>query len=320
MVSDTNSTSPFSLKGDYPFLMKSQPKYRWWKPVAVAVVGLLIFTFFTALSVLIIYEVSGHDPQVQAVWSPTTDGSYMGGDQNDPFVLLVDFIPLALGIPSIAIAMRLFGLGGLKTLSSVEGGLRWKRFLSYIPLTFCLAVLVIAIETLIGVATGDSLGELTVVPIALLIIIVICPFQCAAEEYVFRGFLYQGFASWIPIVIIPLIIQAVLFASAHGYNSIGLLSVGFMALCSAWLATRTGGLEASISMHSVNNVISFGMSSLFVSQTTQANITIPSLICDLILIVAMTTILYWISKRKGYIEEKHPLTDAPDAPVAPVQG
>ena len=302
-MTSTNPTSLFSLKGNYPFLMKHQSKYRWWKPVCVALLALVLYIVFSVVAYLAIYAISGGDPQVQAAMSPSTDGAYVAGDQNDPFVLLVTFIPIALGIPSIAISMRAFGLGGLKTLSSTEGKLRWKRFVSYVPLTFCVALVIIVAETAFSVALGAELGECTFAPIALIVIVLICPFQCAAEEYVFRGFLFQGFSSWIPVAVIPLVIQTVLFALCHGYNSIGLLCVALMGACTAWLAIKTGGLEAPISMHAVNNVISFGIGSLFVSQTTQSEITIEGLICDVILVLAMTTTLYLISKRKGYLEK-----------------
>ena len=102
---------------------------------------------------------------------------------------------------------------------------------------------------------------------------------------------------------------------AHGYNIIGLVGVGFMGLCAAWLTVKTGGLEAAISMHAINNVISFGTSSLFVAQATQSNVTAFGLVADLILIIAMTVTLYLISKRKGYIEEKHPVAEPVAAPV-----
>ncbi len=316
-MSNTNLSSLFSLKGDYPFLMKSQPKYRWWKPILAALLAGVLFGIFSCIVFFAIYIISGEDQQVMAAVLPnaTTDGAYLSGDQNNPFVLLVTFLTIAVGIPSVGIAMRVCGLGGLKTLSSTEGKLRWKRFLSYIPLTFCVALVVFVIDLAISVMMGDTLGECTIVPITLLVILIFCPLQCAAEEYAFRGFVFQGFSSWIPVVVIPFIIQAVLFSMAHGYNIIGLVGVGFMGLCAAWLTVKTGGLEAAISMHAINNVISFGTSSLFVAQATQSNVTAFGLVADLILIIAMTVTLYLISKRKGYIEEKRPVAEPVAAPV-----
>ncbi len=58
-----------------------------------------------------------------------------------------------------------------------------------------------------------------------------------------------------PFFVIAL--PSLLFALAHIYEIWGMLSVGFMALIAAWLVWRTGGLEAAISLHVVNNVVGF---------------------------------------------------------------
>lgn len=302
-MTSNESNSLLSLKGDYPFLLKNQSKYRWWKPILAALFSAFIYIVLVVVTNIVIYFISGQDPQVQAAISPATNGEYIGGDLNDPFVLLATFIPIAVGIPSVALGMRALGLGKLGVLSSTEGKLRWERFIHYAPLTFCAGVAITVIETAISVAMGNPLGECTIVPIALITIIIVCPFQCAAEEYVFRGFLFQSFSSWIPIVALPLLIQTFLFALCHGYNSIGLVCVAVTGLCAGWLAIKTGGLEASICLHSVNNVISFGLGSLFVTQTTKSVVGIVDLIAYLILILTITALLYAISKRKGYLQD-----------------
>lgn len=294
--------SLFSLQGEYPFQMKSQPKYRWWKPIFAGILTLVLFMLFFIVSSTVIYFISGQDEQVKAVLVRSSGGSYIGGDANNPFVMLISFIPLALLIPSVGISMRVFGLGGLRTLSSTEGKLRWKRFLDYVPLTFAVALVITIIELVIPAACGESLGEFSFVPITLLIIVILCPFQCAAEEYIFRGFMFQTFASWIPIVVIPLIIQTLLFTMLHGYNLLGLLNVAVVGVCTAWLTVKTGGLEASISLHSVNNVISFLSGSLFVSQATQTDIDVLGMISGIVYVLILTAVVYLIAKRKGYIE------------------
>ena len=294
--------SLFSLQGDYPYQMKNQPKYRWWKPICAGLLTLVLIVVFDYLSYAIIYRMTGGDPQVSAALSPSTNGSYTSGDTTSPVAMLMNFIPIALIIPSVGISSRVFGLGGLKALSSVEGGLRWKRFLSYVPLTLGVALLFNLVTFAFNALQGASWGDATFAPLTLILIIILCPLQCAGEEYLYRGFVFQTFASWIPIVVIPFIIQMVLFVIGHGYNIIGLMAVGFTGLCTAWLTVKTGGLEAAITLHSINNVISFMTSALFVSQTVMSDTTIDGLIVDVVYAFILTIVLYQIAKRKGYIE------------------
>ncbi len=53
-----------------------------------------------------------------------------------------------------------------------------------------------------------------------------------------------------------------LFVLGHGYDIWGAASVGMFAIVAAWLTWRTGGLEAAISLHIVNNVLIFLLGSV----------------------------------------------------------
>lgn len=54
---------------------------------------------------------------------------------------------------------------------------------------------------------------------------------------------------------IAIALPSLIFALAHIYEIWGMLSVASMALIAAWLAWRTGGLEAAITLHVVNNIV-----------------------------------------------------------------
>ncbi len=56
---------------------------------------------------------------------------------------------------------------------------------------------------------------------------------------------------------IAVALPSLVFALAHIYEIWGMLSVGSMALIAAWLVWRTGGLEAAITLHVVNNLVGF---------------------------------------------------------------
>ncbi|MBO6122495.1 MAG: IS4 family transposase [Methanobrevibacter sp.] len=65
--------------------------------------------------------------------------------------------------------------------------------------------------------TGSSFNN--GLPIYIIILtILIAPFQCFAEELLFRGFLMQTVGSWIRVPIVVIVIQAIIFAYLKGFS------------------------------------------------------------------------------------------------------
>ena len=97
--------------------------------------------------------------------------------------------------------------------------------------------------------------------------LLLTPLQAAGEEYAFRGYLTQAFgglfapAAWARGRSSP----ALLFALAHGCarrsrsSSTGSPSASWPAC----LVILTGGLEAGIAMHVLNNLLAFGLALAF---------------------------------------------------------
>ncbi|GAB2557195.1 CPBP family intramembrane glutamic endopeptidase [Leucobacter ruminantium] len=57
---------------------------------------------------------------------------------------------------------------------------------------------------------------------------------------------------------LPIFVPSLLFALMHIYTFWGMLAVGLMGLVAAWTTWRTGGLEAAIAIHVMNNLVAFG--------------------------------------------------------------
>lgn len=91
----------------------------------------------------------------------------------------------------------------------------------------------------------------------IVLILLIVPFQCYAEELLFRGYLMQTVGRWLKNPVWAIIIPAPIFMVLHGYGLWGLLSVLTMALIAGFLCWYTGGLEAGIGLHIANNVSIF---------------------------------------------------------------
>jgi len=96
------------------------------------------------------------------------------------------------------------------------------------------------------------------------LLLVLIPFQAAAEEYVFRGYLMQLVGTWLRHPAFAILLPVPLFVLGHGYDVWGAASVGLFAVVAAWLTWRTGGLEAAIALHIVNNLMIFLLGSVAV--------------------------------------------------------
>ena len=92
------------------------------------------------------------------------------------------------------------------------------------------------------------------------------PIQAAAEEIFFRGYLMQALGSLVARPWFGVVVSSVVFALLHGTQNLPLfvdrLAFGLLAAILVW---KTGGLEASIAAHVVNNVFAYGIAGVTTS-------------------------------------------------------
>ena len=246
----------------YHRLGRSWPKYRWWKPL---VTGLIAFGFYIVLSVIVI---------VPLVVLTLVDPNGLGADFEQlitegvidstiPSVLAFSLVTIALMLPALWLATLIMGPRPVGLLSSVAGRLRWRWMLRLVVpalvafgASFVLYLLVLP----------PLLGEPILAPsvdsdiwLMLAIIVLLVPLQATAEEYVFRGYLMQTIGGWLKHPAFAILLPVPLFMLGHLYDVWGLLDVGVFAVFAAWLTWRTGGLEAAIVAHIVNNAAIFAL-------------------------------------------------------------
>jgi uncharacterized protein len=172
-------------------------------------------------------------------------------------------------------------------LSSVAPRLRWRFLLA------CLPVAVVALVASFGVAllvpagaAGEPVGAMndftSTTRDFLLVIALLTPLQAAGEEYVFRGYLTQAFGSLLPFrrvsLVLAVLVPSVLFALAHGFGQSWPVFFDRFAfgVVAGILVIRTGGLEAAIAMHVLNNFLAYGLALSFGDMTESLNATGPS--------------------------------------------
>ena len=142
-------------------------------------------------------------------------------------------------------------------LASVGPGIRWR----YLAVCAVLAVVVLnAMQVVSWLATGV---EVRLEPQrgfwAFLVVLLLTTWaQATGEEYFFRGYLMQALGSMAGSPWFAVLASAFLFALMHGSQSIPLFLNRFaFGLVAAALVWATGGLEAGIAGHVVNNVFAY---------------------------------------------------------------
>jgi len=275
-------------------------RHRWWRPVLgflVIVVGwgaaaLLIFT-----AVWIAAVVAGRPENA--------DGLASFGAHAD---LAVTFLVVAALLPVTLLATWWLQRRPVGSLSSVLGRLRWSWLLWCLLPAAAALTLTLAGGNALAVATGldpgpdGSWAGWAPFLLSLGLLLLVVPVQAAAEEYAFRGFLLQAVGALMRRPWIPILVQAVLFAAIHGWGTPwGFADLVVFGVLTGYLTVRTGGLEAAIALHVVNNLAAAGVAAALGQLTideTAADLPWQMVVVDVPVLIAYTLVVLWLAKRR----------------------
>lgn len=237
--------------------------YRFWKPPITILVatGLFLAMWYALLAILMGAGIADRGFVTGLAGGTLTEAETFLTARGA--LLVVG--GLGLMLPALALAAHVTRERPIGTVSSVEGRLRPAPLLASMAVSMAIAAAALGLEWLL--AGRPQTIPVPVPPEVLLILVVALPLQCLAEEYLFRGHLMQTLASWLPRALMPLavVFQAVPFMLLHPYDAYGLAGVLVMGISLGWVATRTGGLEASGGIHIANNVVAFAQVGLGLS-------------------------------------------------------
>lgn len=252
----------------YPFhrLMRRSESYRWWKPLAFAGAGTGFYGVLLVIAILVVILAMLANPMTwSADPSESASGTINGGEMNmaSPLDFSLTMISLILMIPAVYVAYLLLGPKPVGLLLSVAGKMRWRWFGLAIGTSAVLFALYFGLSLGLSAAgVGDSgpvpaSGRPADPLFFAILVLLLTPFQCAAEELVFRGALMQVIGSWLKHPLFAILLPVPLFTFGHIYDAYGLLDVAFFAVAAGYLTWRTGGLEAAIAVHIINNTFLF---------------------------------------------------------------
>ncbi|ULR52187.1 CPBP family intramembrane glutamic endopeptidase [Streptomyces deccanensis] len=280
---------------------------RWRSPLGTAMV--LGGAILVALAVFVGGEIAGavldrpRDADGNVVWGGTGDTA-------------LTLLSLALCIPVVLLAARWVQRRPAGTVSSVTGALRWRW------LGLCLAVALPVSAAIMGLSLllpapeggGPELTWAGLSPflLGLATVCLLVPFQAAAEEYVFRGWLIQAVGAWFRSPWVAVAPQAVLFAAAHGWGTPwGFVDLVVFGLVAGLLTIRTGGLEAAIALHVLNNLLAMGFMAAIAggldTDETAADMGPLMLAVDVPLVVLYAAVVLYLARRRGVRNTTHGL-------------
>lgn len=250
-----------------------------WRPL-VGIVALGVGAFILVPLVLQLPLMGWYAAQGDADWFDRFRSDMDVAKHVTPIGLGFLNVVLAAAIPLSFLVM--WSLHGLRPgwLASVAPRLRWRFFLACLGLALVALVATLVVGSLLPVGSANDGAEMSGSLNAftsttrdfLLVVVLLTPFQAAGEEYLFRGYLTQAFGGVFGSRVVAVVVPAVLFALAHGAQSLPVfvdrLAFGLVA---GALVIITGGLEAGIAMHVLNNFVAFGLALAFGDMTAALN-------------------------------------------------
>lgn len=275
---------------EYPTYPRRFTAYRWYKPLLA---GLLFAALFFACTVVLVLagSVAGGAESLQNI-----AGGYDTMDVSSVSGILLNLGSLAVAIPVLALTARIVRDRPFSSYSSARGGWDWRVFGRMMVLALIVCGVPNVVWLLLDLGPLDN--HFTIV--SFLLLTVMGPLQCVAEEYLFRGLIMQTFGGWFRVPVIAVILQGLIFMAMHPYNLTGrltILATGCMMGLMAWI---TRGIEASSAIHIVNNMVAFyadGLGIGAISSEVSAADLIVTLIIDGVYVLALLLL-----RKKGWFD------------------
>lgn len=277
-------------KSEFISFAKTFENYRWYRPILVMIVTLVMFVIFSAILTIVFASVYGWDFILHMTQGYEVMNTEMGQIFSDLGVIIM--------LPSLYIAVKIIKDRPFSSYSSSRGG--WNHKLYFKALI--IPVIIYIIFEVINLSITGVKGSNHFSVMFFIACLILVPLQSIAEEYIFRGLLMQSLGSWFNIPILALLIQAVIFAAFHGYNSLGIFGVFVSGLVMGFFTWKTNGLEVGAALHTVNNLavaftVMFGLE--MASSTAQLNDVIFSIVIQIVLFAVM----YYVGGKTNWFGE-----------------
>ncbi|TDC87239.1 type II CAAX endopeptidase family protein [Actinomadura sp. 7K507] len=291
--------------------------HRWWRPLlgslTILGLGMSLAVGLMLIGMIVLVAVTGEIPDPEGADTTTIFG-------NDTADLVFNLAALAVFLPAALLVAWGIQRRRPGTLSSVVGRLRWKWMLVCCGLAVLFCIVSFGTSLLAGMGLDEEAGgdehwvgwEEFLLPAVLILLLV--PFQAAAEEYVFRGWMLQAVGACtlenakrkagraLSVVFRTpwpgMVVGSALFTAGHGYTGWGILDIFVFGMIAAWVTVRTGGLEAAIALHVFNNLMAFLISAaLGQLDIVQGSVPWQVVVADVVPMALFAVAAVWLAGR-----------------------
>jgi len=278
---------------------------------------------------IILASTVGQIPLLLAVYAKSfLDGTKMPSGSSD-FMRVLDsnltlfliLFSFAIALLAILIVVKNYHKQSLLSLTTSRKKIDWNRIL----FAFSIWSIFTLISTLLSYYESPEHFVINFKPIPFLILAItatiMIPIQTSTEEYVFRGYLMQGFANLSLNKWFPLLMTSIIFGSMHIFNpevdKMGYIILIYYIGTGLLLGIMTlmdEGMELSLGFHAANNLIGALLVtsdwSVFQTSSLFKDISEPSAGFDVIIpvIVVYPILLYIFSKKYNWTDWKDKLS------------
>lgn len=223
------------------------------------------------------------------------------------FLLLISFV---FALAGIYFVVRYLHQQTFLSVTTSRKKVDWNRVL----FSFGLWAVFSIVSTMVFYFSNPSLYVLNFKPIPFAVLFVIAvalvPIQTSTEEYVFRGYLMQGFGNLARNKWFPLLMTSIIFGGMHFFNpevsKIGNIVFVYYIGTGLFLGIITlmdEGLELALGFHTANNLIGALLVtsdwSAFQTHSILKNLSEPQAGFDIIMpVVLVYPVLLFIFSRK----------------------
>ena len=291
----------------YPTYGRQFDSYRWYKPVFTGALFAAIYMVLTLAGIMAVRiwagaaagDTTGTDTMNKMM--EIISGGYDTMDMSDPLQSVLQLGSLAIAIPSLWLASLIVRDRPMSSYSSSRGGWSRRVFWRCMPVAFIINGLPIIINDVI-IEKGYQNFTVKFTVLSFILLTILGPLQCIAEEYMFRGFVMQTFGSWFRIPVIAVILQALIFAAGHPYNRIGQIAIAISGAAFALSAWFGRGLEVSAALHIVNNMTIFYLQG-FGMTTVSSDTSVSEMLIDLGIAVVYVAVIFWLSRKTRWFDK-----------------
>lgn len=298
-------------------LARTYSAYRWWKTVVVGLIALGMYAGLMLLAGIVFVFVSVGNPALESAAEEAMI-SIDSFDLSDPFIFVISMVSLIAMLPVILLATRMMNVQKVGSLTSVAGRMRWGWLGVCTVAALAVMAVSFALTFAFDAATGNGFAPDFNNPEMFLMLgltLLLVPFQAAAEEYVFRGYMMQMVGGWLRHPAFAILLPVPLFMAGHAYDIYGQLDVGFFAVAAGWLAWRTGGLEAAIALHVVNNCVLFALGTIGLVDVSATGSNLPSLLASMATVTVFVVVVVRLANKRNIQRLGSPPPPVPPVPV-----